>query len=1001
MADVDNTLAATGADTFADAEPAATAGIARGEMVGRYVVLGEVGRGGMGVVLAAYDPELDRKVAIKVLRRPDGRGRAVAQARLQREAQAMARLTHPNVVAVHDVGTVGDQIYVAMEFIEGRTLREWTIERERTWREVLTVLRPVAEALAAAHAMGLVHRDIKPDNVMIGAPNGVRAAEGRVWVMDFGLVRGIASDATDSESGPELDDASASISRLRLDDVLTRVGAMLGTPGYMAPEQLAGHTVDGRSDQFSYCVMAWEAFCGQRPFEGDTLAELTYNVLGQRLQPLPRGRKVPARIRRALERGLRVEPAERWPSMEALLEELSRAAMNRRTRLVAVGLGVVMAGIGAGVYWRVQSPLCTGAEAAIADVWSGEHRERVMAAIHASGVAYADDVWARIVPPLDVWAAGWVDARTDACEATRRRGEQSEAVMDLRMACLARAEVGFAATVRVLAQATPEALEHAHDIVGGLPQLSRCDDVEALRAEVEPPPPELQAAVAAIREELAEASAQRLAGAYDVALAAVARAEAALDGLAYEPIATEVWLELGQVHDELGRYAEAEADLQRVRRIGARWHQWEAVRDATLQLILIIGSRQGRDAEALILEPLADGLIGEDAKASATLRSYLSWIAYGRGDYVAAEAYLRDALARSEDPIEIAQTRDALGGALSAQGRHAEAEAEHRAALAGLRQGLGPGHPMVARPLGNLALALQSGGKLEAAESLHREALALTSATRGEQHPEVAACHSNIALALRKQGKLAEAEAELRTAISIGEATLGPDDLTVAVFHENLGLLLRAAGRLGEALPEQRLALAKLEAVYGPDHPTVARARNKVAVVLFDLGDYPEAVQLQRQVVAVRQATLPTDHPDLAVSHEDLAAMLRAQGELAAAEVELRAALELREHTTTGDDDLALADTIGKLGSIVLEQGHTAEAIPLLERARALQIPAKATPDLRARTLFALARAKWSTPDTRDEARALADEAVAAYGAAGKLGATGLETVKAWQRDHP
>jgi tetratricopeptide (TPR) repeat protein len=996
-------MAATGADTDGGAESAPVIGIARGEVVGRYVVLGEVGRGGMGVVFAAYDPELDRKVAIKVLRRLDGRDRAHAQARLQREAQAMARLTHPNVVAVHDVGTIGDQIYVAMEFIEGRTLRQWTVERERTWRDVLAVLHPVAGALAAAHAAGLVHRDIKPDNVMIGASNGVREVEGRVWVMDFGLARGIGSEPTDADPGAALppDDATASSSRARLDDMLTRVGATLGTPAYMAPEQVAGRAVDGRSDQFSYCVMAWEALYRQRPFEGDTLAELTYNVLEQRLRPPPRGREVPGRIRRALERGLRVEPAERWPSMDALLEELSSAATSRRTQLVVAGLGIVAVGLGAGVYWRAQPPLCAGAEAAIAGVWSDAHRERAATSIHASGAAYADDVWARVAPRLDAWAEAWVDARTDACEATRRRGEQSEAVMDLRMACLARAELAFAAATRVLAEATPEVLERAHDIVGGLPRLSRCADVEALRAEVEPPPPELEPAVAAIREDLAEAAARRMAGAYGAALAAATRAKAALDGLRYEPIATEVWLELGYVHEELGRYAEAEQDLQQVRRIGAAWRQWDAVRDATVQLVSVLGGRQGRYAEALVLEPLADGLVGDDSESSALLRSHLASVAFERGDYAAAEAYLQDALARFEDPITIAQQRDVLGGILLAQGRYAEAEAEHRAALAGLRQDLGPEHPSVARALSNLAIVLQTRGELGSAESQHREALALMIATRGEQHPEVAIGHNNLALVLRMQRKLAEAETEQRTAIAIGEATLGPDHPNVAAFHEGLGMVLQDAGRPGDALPEQRLALAKLEALHGPDHPDVARARNNLARALFALGDHPESERLQRQVLAVWQATLPPDHPSLAISHGNLAKVLHVQGKLAAAEVELRAVLELRERTATGDDDPTLADAMGAVGRIVLEQGRAAEAIPLLERARAMEARTGVAPELRARTLLALARAKWSTPGARDEARALADEAAAAYGTAGTAGAAGLEELMAWRREHP
>ncbi|HET6583005.1 MAG TPA: serine/threonine-protein kinase, partial [Nannocystaceae bacterium] len=228
--------------------------LARGTTLGRYVVLERIGSGGMGVVYAAYDPQLDRKVALKLLHAREERdGDSGGRARVLREAQAMARLSHPNVVAVHDVGVVDDTLFVAMEFVEGVTLGHFIAAGSRRWNEVLDVFEPAGRGLAAAHAAGLVHRDFKPDNVMIGN-------DGRVRVMDFGLARAAAEITTESSEG-----SGGSIVELSGVDRLTRTGALVGTPAYMAPELLAGGNADARSDQFAFCVALHRALYGTAP----------------------------------------------------------------------------------------------------------------------------------------------------------------------------------------------------------------------------------------------------------------------------------------------------------------------------------------------------------------------------------------------------------------------------------------------------------------------------------------------------------------------------------------------------------------------------------------------------------------------------------------------------------------------------------------------------------------------------------------------------------------
>jgi hypothetical protein len=271
----------------------------RGGSVGRFVVIGVVGRGGMGVVLSAFDPELDRKVALKLLAdQPDAERRA----RLLREAQAMARLSHPNVVTVYEVGHAAEHPFIAMELVEGTTLRGWLAERPRGWREIVEIFVAAGRGLVAAHDAGLVHRDFKPDNVLLGR-------DGRPRVGDFGL----------SASGIALDDA----------------GKLLGTPSYMAPEQWLGGEVDARTDQFAFCTALWRALWEQAPFADDDVATLREAVLAGHFRKPPTQRGVPGWIEPALRRGLDRDPRARWPSLEALLDHLERR-LGKPRRMQAV-----------------------------------------------------------------------------------------------------------------------------------------------------------------------------------------------------------------------------------------------------------------------------------------------------------------------------------------------------------------------------------------------------------------------------------------------------------------------------------------------------------------------------------------------------------------------------------------------------------------------------------------------------------------------------------------
>jgi eukaryotic-like serine/threonine-protein kinase len=1076
----DDTLAATSAGTTKPHRDRPTV-VARGEVMGRYVILEEIGAGGMGSVYAAYDPELDRKVAIKLLHL-HGRDPATAQTRLQREAQAMAKLSHPNVANVHDVGTMGDRVWIAMEFVGGQTLAKWLAAETRSWREILGVFAQIGRGIAAAHAEGILHRDVKPDNMMIDG-------RGRARVMDFGLARSEVERPAPAPLAPVQDSTETTLPRESERLVVTRAGAIVGTPRYMAPEQFERGAIDARADQFGFCVALWEGLYGERPFAGEDISQIVGAVTrGERRSP-PKGRHVPAFVRRALERGLSTRPEDRWPTMDALLAELSRDPTRRWARWgggTAVTLAVILV---AAQFWRSRATQCTGAPQAIADAWDEARRVQVQEAVLGTGASFAPGVWQHVAPQLDQWVEDWIAMHTDACEATRRRGEQSEAVMDLRMACLHRAKLGFVAATNVLVEATPQVVENAHELAGGLPRVSVCADLEALQADVAPPDASEAQAVEEIRAEIADAKARREAGDYAAALSAAQRADAHADQLQYEPIRTDVWLELGVAYDAVGRYADAEAALWRAQQQGARWKQWDPVLRATATLIVVIGYHARRPVEALALRNLAIGLSAKTPEGEATVRANVGSALFAQGEYGKAEEEYEAALAILPQAIgadhpRVAALRNNLAEALFARGHYEEAATEHRAVLAIRERILGAEHPDVAQSRSNLANVLVRLGKFAEAETEQRAVLTLRQRALGSDHPDVGASHQHLANALRPQGKYVEAETENRAALAIRTRALGSEHPEVAASHNSLGVVLAAQGRYAEAEAEYRSAIAireKLlgrehpdvlvsrsnlanvlamtgheaaaesearavlsarEQALGPDHAMVATSRSGLAVILGNRGKYEEAERELRAALAAREHALGSDHPDVASSRHDLAEVLRARGKHTEAEAEERAALELGERvlgpdhpevaasrhglgeilrgqgtyetaeteqraalrireTSLGADHPDVAESLAGLGQTLAAEGRLDEAVVVLDRAWTILQRSSARPRLKAETAFALARATWSAPASRERARTLAEEALALYRRAGEaVDEPAADAVATWLRRH-
>ncbi|EDM74272.1 serine/threonine kinase PKN8 [Plesiocystis pacifica SIR-1] len=492
----------------------------RGASIDRYRVLECLGVGGMGVIYSAWDPDLDRKLAIKLARRSRSTQKATTRgrARLIREAQALARLRHPNVVAVHDVGIHDERVFVAMEYVEGETLTQWLAQTaERDYDRLMSIFLQVGRGLAAAHRAGLVHRDVKPDNIMLGKDR-------RVLVLDFGIARELTpgedsqidfdedddealealalaqaqsefGDATDVDEFELPSSSRASLSGVFAGNLtpladLTRAGAVIGTPAYMAPEQHRRKVVTSRSDQFAFCVAMWEALNGERPFGGGNREKLLARMRLGQFRPFRRA-DVPRRVVMALRRGLSWNPSDRFPTMESLLEVLNPRPRGRRVPMrhaALAGAGLCLVGVlgtlGA-VYLgaHVADPAhltCDQADEAMARTWTGARRAELGEALRPTLIH--DDVagplaWANLRDALEAWSRRWRDARRGLCyeraavEAGELPGEGVE--YDRWVACLDQQRRAFDQTLDRLIR-DPEAPPGPFTIVATLPDPEDC-----------------------------------------------------------------------------------------------------------------------------------------------------------------------------------------------------------------------------------------------------------------------------------------------------------------------------------------------------------------------------------------------------------------------------------------------------------------------------------------------------------------------------------------------
>jgi tetratricopeptide (TPR) repeat protein len=816
-----------------DARPGTS--LARGAVVARYVIVGELGRGGMGAVYAAYDPDLDRRIALKVLAHGAGSRSTTREPRFLREAQALAQLSHENVVAVHDVGIFRNAVFIAMELVPGPTLAAWLKDAPRSRREIVATFLAAGRGLAAAHAAGLVHRDFKPGNVMVGN-------DGRVRVLDFGLARAASSTSSSDEEGPE-ESLTSSGSRL-LAQSITVAGSLLGTPAYMSPEQLRRLPANERSDQFSFAVALYEALYGAHPFGRGSREELTARVLEGRIGPPPADAKVPARIRRLLQRALALTPEDRFPSMDALLAELARDP-SARWRRVGLGAGAIALASTAVFSFthRAQpagGPLCEGFETELAGAWDNDVRARVHVAFTRVAGPFGEDTSTVVGGVLDDYAHAWTAMQSDACREARVLQIQSLALLDLRTACLARRRDALGALTDTLAHAgTRAVVTHAVDAAYALPALAPCADAEALLSATPlPDGAPARAKISAARRVIDGASARLQAGDADAAIALLAPLG---DGaaLAYAPAQAELLHTLSSAQAASSHDVES-AEQTLWKALAAAAEAKDDRLTATLWIALVghVGFDRARPDDTIPLRRNAELAItraGHAPQLDADLRHDLALMEWRRGRYDEARALVGDALAihqrlHGDRHPDVAGDLVLLGSILTDRGDYAEAQPVQERALAARQALLGATHPYVADTLDNLGVVLYHQGRLDAALARYREALSIRERALGPDHPDVGTSLNNVGGVDLDRGRLDDAARSFTRALSIWETSGGQDEPSLAVVLDNLGDVALARSDWGGAR-------ATCERAYAIESPSVPADSPNLAFHLTCLGE--------------------------------------------------------------------------------------------------------------------------------------------------------------------
>ena len=897
-ADVTETMPADGAAEGAPLPP----------VLGHFT-LGEVlGAGGMGIVFAAQDSRLDRRVALKLVR-PGGAG-AEARARLVREGKALARLSHPNVVTVYEISAVGEQVFIVMELIDGTTLREWVRAERRPWREIVRVFGAAGRGLQAAHSLGLIHRDFKPSNVLIDRGGAVK-------VSDFGLVDTGEERAAAPPSAPAAAPTTVAVE-------LTRTGAVMGTPAYMAPEQQHGERVDARADQYSFCLSLYEAVTGRLPAERRML-EPSDDDHATPARPVPR------RLSAIVARGMASDPAARYPSMRVLLDALERAAAPRRWPWVAAAV-VVASGVSVATMRRAdpcQAPSLVG-------VWDAPKKAAVRARLAALDPANGASRLAAATALVDRFAGELSAMHVASCRATRLEGTQSDTLFDLRARCLdcRRDELG-AATALIVGARDRREIDRAVGALAELTPVASCGDANAL-VQLAPDKPRERRIVDEILRDGAAIETGRRAGRMDGLLprarALVARAE----GLGNRAALSSALLVLADVQLDGGERAAGRATLERLTQTAAEAHDDTAEATAWARLVGLIGDDEGKAREALALVPAARAAV---LRAGNVPRQRVDLL-FNEAGVLDGSGAVPEALKRLGEAREILVSAGGDRDGSPLMPRLADVELERGNALA------------------------VSGDTLDESAAAYREAIALYRRAYGPDHPDEAYGWHNLGELLRRRGRLDEALDAYRHAARIRTDRQGETPLLGGTLS-SIGATLNDMHRWAEAVPPLERALAITRAHVPANDPALVAPLEALATGYRHIGRIAEARHDFDEAIAIGEKSGASNN-NLAITIYNLGELESDAGNWQAALADDRRAVEIFAASASSRPTLFIFPLLAE-GRALVELGRAAEAVAPLTRAVAIETRDEGTKQ-RAEARVWLGRALADT-GKRDEGR--------------------------------
>ncbi len=905
--------------------------------IGRFVLVGKAGKGGMGTVYVVYDEELARKVAVKFLHRADD---DQATHRLLREAQALARLSHEHLVAVYDVGRFEGRVYLAMELVEGTTMTDWT-HRPRPWRQVLQHWLDVADALVAVHDAGLVHRDIKPHNVLVGN-------DGRARLVDFGLARGGLDD--DSSSTPrQHGHVSDTDVGSRLSEGVTHSRTMVGTPPYMAPETRSGEPATAAADQYSLCVSIYESLCRQRPAGPTRDGELV---------DTPQHSPIPLAIRRALSIGLALGPHQRHPSVAALARALRRSLGQRRRR-IATGLGALALGIAAGLGGLLHRALtppvpapaaqrdpCADVARAIESAWDPERRDALSTTLQTTDIPFAAVLAAETTARLDAFASTWAQTRYEVCRATHVEHVQSMGLLDRRMQCLDEQQLHLRTLVDELLAITPARARRTIDGIAALPSPDDCALPGLARSTFAPPAPGLQPAVDTLRATITSLSVRMTLDSASAVEPALTQALREAEALGYPPLVADAALQLGRLHAKRLDATRARPVVERAVNV-AEAHQDLLLKERALHIVLMLAVDVGGDLAAAqrAYERYAATVQALGSRPRYVMRMHLGRARVQRlaGDLAAAEASVRaglDQVAPEDSPP--GYRSDALvllATVLLAQGKtNASIEAFARSREFDAAWGADLFDPRGRRRWPGLADQAESKALIDA-------------------------------------GHLDRARELLEQTLETQRRVYGPRSLPVALTLVAQVDLALHHGDIASADVLAREADAIMLRWLDPRHELRTGPLSAVGAVAFEHARYPDALRAFTQMLEIETSVRAPGSLDVAVAHNNVGETLLIMGRATEARGHLQVALAgMRAHVEP--TDLRLAFPLKALAELSLAKGEIDAAASMLEEALAVHEHASSHPREHARTQWVLARTRAAQGRATD-ARRLAEQALA------------------------